>query len=152
MADTARMDRIGACASAICAVHCVLTGAAFGLLSVAGLAFLREPWVEAIFFVSTVLIGGWALRHGLRRHGSWLPSAFFIAGLGLIVAKHLLLGEAETGFWAVVFAVASSLCLIAFFLTNARLPHKSCGCFQGVPCAHPPPAEAPDAPLAGAAR
>ena len=34
------LDKLGACASAICAVHCLLTGIALGLLSVAGLGFM----------------------------------------------------------------------------------------------------------------
>jgi hypothetical protein len=130
------MAKVGACASAICAVHCVLTGAAFGLLSVAGLAFLREHWVELTFLGTTGLIGIWALRHGMRRHGSWIPSAFFIVGVGMVVAKHFVVGHESAGFWALFLPILGSLSLVLFFVTNARLPHKNCGCFRGTQCQH----------------
>ncbi len=138
-ANTDRMAKLGACASAVCAVHCVLTGAAFGLLSVAGLTFLREPWVELAFLGLTAVLGGWALRHGLRRHGSWVPSIFFLLGLAMVVAKHFALGHDAAGPVATLLPVLGSLSLIAFFVTNARLPHKACGCFRGTACGHRDP-------------
>jgi hypothetical protein len=132
-ANSSRIDRIGACASAICAVHCILTGIAFGLLSVAGLAFLREPWVEALFFLTTLALGIIAMRHGLRRHGSWVPSAFFMAGLGIILVKHFLL-ESEP--WGAMTSLAGAALMVTFFVLNSRLPHKSCGCFKNTECPH----------------
>ena len=131
-----RMDKIGACASAICAVHCVLTGAALGLLSVAGLSFLREPWIEEIFLASTAILGAWAMRHGWRRHGSLVPALFFVVGLGLVVTKHFAVGHDATGLWPMVISLAGAACLVTFFVLNARLPHKSCGCFEHTACQH----------------
>lgn len=143
-ASPSRLDRIGACASAICAVHCVLTGAALGLLSVAGLTFLREPWVEAAFLLTTAILGGWSLRHGLRRHGSWIPSVFFLSGLAMIVAKHYVLGHEAGGGLGTALSVLGGLSLVTFFLLNARLPHKACGCFKGTRCEHPEASEVPE--------
>ncbi|HRK20298.1 MAG TPA: MerC domain-containing protein [Fimbriimonadaceae bacterium] len=136
LTTNSRIDKIGACASAICAVHCALTGAALGLLSVAGLSFLREPWVEALFLLSTVVLGAWAMRHGLRRHGSWIPAAFFIAGLGLVVAKHFLLGDHEESAVGIWTSLLGAGLLVTFFVLNARLPHKACGCFVRTHCPH----------------
>src|SRR5690349_19257729 len=103
-----RLDKIGACASAICAVHCVLTGAALGLLSVAGLSFLNDPWVERGFLASTALLGAWAMRHGLKRHGSWVPSVFFLIGLALVVIKHFTFGHDDTGAVSITISLAGA--------------------------------------------
>lgn len=136
LTTNSKLERWGACASAICAVHCVLTGAALGLLSVAGLSFLREPWVELLFLTSTVGLGTWAMRHGWHRHGSRLPAAFFIGGLGLVVAKHFLMGHEDASTMAIWTSLFSAALLTTFFVLNARLPHKSCGCFEHTVCGH----------------
>lgn len=143
-----RIEKIGACASAICAVHCVLTGVALGLLSVAGLSFLREPWIEELFLASTAILGIWAMRHGLKRHGSWTPSAFFIVGLGLVVAKHFALGHEAAGAVPALLSLAGGASLMTFFVLNARLPHKACGCFERTTCAHSDSAGEPSLPKA----
>lgn len=143
---TNRLERIGACASAICAVHCVLTGAALGLLSVAGLSFLRQPWIEGAFLVSTLILGLWAMRHGLRRHGSWVPSIFFVSGLSLVVAKHFALGHDTASALGVWISLAGAGCLVTFFVMNARLPHKACGCFEHTDCEHALESEAVQPP------
>ena len=132
-----RLDKIGACASAICAVHCVLTGAALGLLSVAGFSFLMEPWIEEIFLGSTALLGIWAMWHGWKRHGSWIPSLFFVFGLGLAVVKHFAIGHENAPGWAIWISLGGAASLVTFFVLNARLPHKSCGCFAHTDCGHP---------------
>lgn len=134
------MEKIGACASAICAVHCVLTGAALGLLSVAGLSFLREPWIEELFLASTALLGIWAMRHGLKRHGSWVPSLFFLAGLAIVVAKHFLFSHEDASGLGVAVSLTGAASLVTFFVLNARLPHKACGCFEHTVCRHEPQA------------
>jgi len=55
------LDRIGAIASTICAVHCLLTGVAFGLLSVFGLGFIGSPEAEAGFIAFAVGVGSFTL-------------------------------------------------------------------------------------------
>jgi hypothetical protein len=132
------MEKIGACASAICAVHCVLTGAALGLLSVAGLSFLKEPWVEELFLCSTALLGFLVMRHGLKRHGSWLPSVFFLTGLSLVVTKHFAIGHEDHGALGVVISLMGAASLVTFFVMNSRLKHKACGCFEHTACEHEP--------------
>lgn len=135
-ASPTRLDKIGACASAICAVHCVLTGAALGVLSVAGLSFLTEPLIEEIFLLSTALLGIWAMWHGWKRHGSWLPSLFFVVGLGLAVVKHFAIGHENAPGWAIWLSLAGAASLVTFFVLNSRLPHKDCGCFAHTECGH----------------
>ncbi|MGC8035329.1 MerC family mercury resistance protein, partial [Salmonella enterica] len=49
MAKTFDYDRVGAYASTLCAIHCLITGVGLGLLSVMGLQFFGSAWVESLF-------------------------------------------------------------------------------------------------------
>jgi hypothetical protein len=121
--------KLAAYAGAICAVHCVLTGLALGLLSVVGLGFLANPAVEASFLSIAVILGLWALWHGVSRHHSWAPALVFVAGLGFIAAAHFLFGRGlhEGDPWAVACAALGGLLIGAFQLVNLKMQHRGCG-------------------------
>lgn len=121
------LDKVGACVSTLCAVHCLLTGLAMGFLAVAGLEFLGNPLVEAAFVVVAVSVGIWAMLHGIRRHHSFIPSLIFMVGIAAIVASHFV-GHETNKPWGTVLAVAGGLSIAAFHLLNQRLQHRSCGC------------------------
>jgi hypothetical protein len=127
-------DRIGTIASAICAVHCVITGLAFGLLSVAGLEFLGSIQAEIAFISVALAVGGVAIWHGVKRHHSYRPALLFASGVGLIVLKHFIWKEHvhEAGFHledipSTLVSVAAGACLIGFHIWNMRLQHR-CAC------------------------
>lgn len=126
------VDKLGAIAGTVCAVHCLLTGVALGLLSVAGLGFIGSAASEIGFITVAVVLGLWAIRHGIKKHHSWLPASIFVAALGCIAISHFVFPHAheggETGSTAsTVFAVLGGLCLVAFHVVNLRLAHR-CGC------------------------
>ncbi|MBI5708295.1 MAG: MerC domain-containing protein [Armatimonadetes bacterium] len=126
-------ERIGVCAGTLCAVHCVLTGLALGLLSVAGLGFLKSPLVEFAFIGTAALTGLWAIQHGVRRHHSWVPAIVFVSGLALIVGSHFVF---ESGFGTTAFgsgvgvamAITGGLAVGAFHFVNRRMQHRGCSC------------------------
>lgn len=124
------LDRVGAVASAICAVHCLLTGVALGLLSVIGLGFMGSPVTETIFLVTTMVVGIAAVVHGRRKHHSLIPAVIFVAGLGCILTSHYVFDH--QGAFGTSFAVLGGLSLVAFHVVNQRLQH---GCQCGA-CAH----------------
>ncbi|MBI3722145.1 MAG: MerC domain-containing protein, partial [Fimbriimonas ginsengisoli] len=62
------LDKVGACASAVCAVHCLLTGLALGLLSVVGFGFLGSLTADIAFLGVALSVGLLAVFHGIRRH------------------------------------------------------------------------------------
>ncbi len=128
---SAILDRVGVCASAICAVHCILTGLAMGFLAVAGLEIIGNPFIEFAFVGTAFLVGGFAVFHGKKRHHSWLPASVFVAGLASIVLSHFL-GHGEhdgTGnIFGSVLAVLGGLLIASFHILNLRLQHKGCGC------------------------
>ncbi len=128
---SAILDRVGVCASALCAVHCILTGLAMGFLAVAGLEFISEPIVEFAFVGTAFLVGGFAVFHGKRQHHSWLPASVFVAGLGSIVLSHFLGHGGHDGtrnLAGTILAVLGGLLIASFHIVNLKLQHKGCGC------------------------
>lgn len=132
------LDRLGACASAICAVHCVLTGLAFGLLSVSGLAFLDNEVWDLTFVGFALVLGLWAVWHGLQKHHSILPALVFGVGIACIIAgnfvvKHTHHSGVPEAFWDhyshTVLMVVGGLSLVGFHTANLWLQkHGGCGC------------------------
>jgi hypothetical protein len=117
-------DKLGAYASAICAVHCLLTGLALGLLSVAGLKFLASTGAEAAFVLMAFTLGVIAVWHGVRRHRSWIPAAIFIGGLLFILVSHFGFGHTHDGRhhpMSTLLSVLGGLALVGFHVTNHRL-------------------------------
>lgn len=135
-------DKVGAVASAICAVHCLLTGLFLGLLSIIGLGFIGSGPAEFGFISAAVLIGSWAIVHGVRKHHSYIPALIFAFGLACIATSHFVFPHRHEAHGAMtpaqiastVFAVLGGLSLVSFHLVNLRL-QKGCECGR---CVHKP--------------
>lgn len=121
------LDKVGACASAICAVHCALTGLALGLLSVFGLGFLGNPAVDYIFIGTALFVGLFAVRHGVAKHRSYVPASIFALGILSIVCGHFLFGHdhSRMNLGSAAFSVLGGLLLVAFHVVNWRLQQHS---------------------------
>lgn len=137
--DRAFWDKVGACASAVCAVHCLLTGVALGLMSALGFGFFGSPIVDGIFIVVAVSVGGIALWHGVKRHHSYIPATFYIAGLLCLMGahgEHLFTGETHGAHahtpLTTALSVLGGLCFVLFHVMNLRMQHKhergECSC------------------------
>jgi hypothetical protein len=141
------LDKVGACASAVCAVHCLLTGVALGLLSVMGLSFISSPWVDGAFIGTALLVGISAIRHGIKSHKSYVPALFFITGLlSIAVGHYSIFAEAAEGHKhvhggsATFFSVFGGLSLVLFHILNLRLQKAKRCCGEGKICLHSDPA------------
>jgi hypothetical protein len=130
------VDKLGQIAGTVCAVHCLLTGLALGLLSVVGLGFFGSETSEALFVGTAGVLGTWAVVHGVKKHHSWIPSSFFVGGLVSIVISHFVFGHAHsaslatatpTSIASTVFSVLGGLSLVTFHVLNQRFAHR-CGC------------------------
>ncbi|MBS1719289.1 MAG: MerC domain-containing protein [Armatimonadetes bacterium] len=130
------VDKAGALAGTLCAVHCLLTGLFLSMVSVVGLGWLGSKTSEAIFIGTAVILGSWAVRHGIRKHHSYVPSIFFVLGLTFIAISHFVFGhEHASGVheWdlhsvgSTAASVLGGLCLVTFHLLNQRMAHR-CGC------------------------
>ena len=132
------LDKVGACASAVCAVHCLLTGVALGLLSVAGLGFFGNIWTDVAFMSVAVIVGSFAVLHGVKSHHSPIPGLVFVLGLLFIVLGHFVfrhshtVGASEnpvTHFASTAFSVLGGCSLVGFHLLNMRFAKLGgCGC------------------------
>ena len=116
------LDKLGATASMLCAIHCLLIGIAFPLLVVLGLGFFGSFWTDAFFIGIALMMGALAARQGLRRHGRRYPLVVFAAAVVLVGIGHFVLGhESALG---TVLSVAGGLGLVTFHVINLRLLHS----------------------------
>ena len=125
MKSKASWDTWGTWASALCAVHCALTGFAVGLLSIAGLGFMSSPLAEATFIGAAFVLGSVAVVHGVRRHHSTIPALIFVLGLLSIGLAHVAFDHGHP--LATAFSILGGLSLIGFHAVNIRL-QKGCSC------------------------
>ena len=79
-----RADRVGAIASAVCAVHCASWPFLLALLPALGSSLLASEWLERGFVVFATLLAVASLMHGFRRHRRRSAMALAALGLGLI--------------------------------------------------------------------
>jgi len=133
-----KLDRIGAVASMVCAVHCLLVGVALSVLSVLGLGFLGSRTAEMVFFSVAIFVGGLAVYAGFRHHKSYVPAIVFACGIVLVAISHFFLRNhnhqaAQEDPLTTVLSVCGGLCLVAFHVVNTRL---SRACHGGCHCPH----------------
>lgn len=79
------VDRVGATASFLCAVHCALLPFVLALLPLIGLEFLAGHTFERIFVACAALLATGSIAMGYRRHRR--PHALFLMlpGIALLV-------------------------------------------------------------------
>lgn len=112
------LDKVGATASTICAVHCFVTGVAFGLLPVIGLGFFRSLWFDVTFIGIAVVVGALAVRQGYRKHRHLMPGYVFAGGLASIVLGHFVFGHESV--LGTILSVLGGVALVTFHFLNRR--------------------------------
>ena len=113
------LDKVGATASMVCAIHCFITGVAFGLLPIIGLGFFNSLWFDLLFIGLALSVGLFAVPMGFRRHRSFIPGMVFVAGLTCIGFGHFVFGH-ETVL-GTVLSVLGGLSLVTFHVLNSRM-------------------------------
>ncbi|MGB0135287.1 MerC domain-containing protein [Dokdonella sp.] len=117
-----RIDRFGAFASMLCAIHCALLPVVFGVLPALGLGFLANHVYEQIFVGFAILLASISLWFGLRKHGSYLAFWFLVPGIVLLVYGMLIGSDHANSGHAVVVSIGGTLVAISH-LANLRLNH-----------------------------
>lgn len=87
------LDKVGATASLLCAVHCAIIPlvVTFGVLG-GGALFASHLW-ETIFISLSLVIASASLYNGYKRHHKSLkPMSVALSGFALILIGHLWLG------------------------------------------------------------
>jgi hypothetical protein len=125
-----RVDRFGALASMMCAVHCALLPLIFGVLPVLGLGFLAAHGFEQAFVSFAIVLASISLVFGLRRHGSYRAFLFLVPGIVLLVIG-VLIGSNHSDPWhATVVSIGGTLIALSHVI-NMRLTHV-----HGPACRH----------------
>jgi hypothetical protein len=117
------IDRVGATASLLCAVHCVLLPFVLALLPLIGLEFLAGHTFERIFVTCAALLASTSILAGYRRHRR--PHALYLMVPGIAL---LLFGVAiNLDVHVVVHTVAvvsGGVLVAASHVTNLVLSHR----------------------------
>ena len=116
------VDRFGAGASFLCAVHCALLPLVIAALPALGLGFLADHRFEQGFiaFASTMALT--ALIVGFRRHQQFRAFLFLVPGILLLCAGMVVEVDSML-LHAMLVASGGSLIALAH-LTNLRLSHR----------------------------
>ena len=128
MSSRVNLDKVGAFASAACAVHCLLSGLALGLLSVLGMGFIGSTTTDIVFLTVTLSVASIAIFTGIRRHKSLKPAMIFAGGVAAIIVSHFVLDhdskDLPTRILTTTLAVAGGILLVTFHVVNLRLQRQ----------------------------
>jgi hypothetical protein len=117
------VDRVGATASLLCAVHCMLLPFVLALLPLIGLGFLAGHTFERIFVACAAALASASILVAYRRHRH--PHALFLMIPGIVL---LLFGVAINLDVRVLLHTASvvtgGLLVASAHVTNLVLAHK----------------------------
>lgn len=115
-----QLDRVGAMASLICAVHCAIMPLIVTLLPLLGLSFLADSRVEWALVGLSAVLGVTSLCLGYREHRSRRALGVLGAGLSLLALGRILEGM-HIGPWGVPLVVLGGLLMAGAHLLNRKL-------------------------------
>lgn len=128
------VDRVGATASLLCAVHCALLPFVLALLPLIGLEFLAGHTFERIFVACAAVLASTSILFAYRRHRR--PQALFLMVPGIVL---LLFGVAINLDVHVLVHTASvvtgGVLVASAHVTNLVLAHRH---HQHTTCTHTP--------------
>lgn len=115
-----RLDKAGATASFLCAVHCAVMPFVLTLLPLLGLGFLSSEPVEWALLAASATLGTSSLCLGFREHGKRRVFAVLGLALSLLVAGRIV-HEHHLGWWGPVLMVLGGFTMMSAHLINHRL-------------------------------
>ncbi len=133
-----KLDKAGATAAFVCAVHCAVMPFIITVLPLLGLGFLSSEPVEWGLLACSAVLGTLSLCVGFREHKSRRVFGVLGLALALLVAGRMLhehhIGE-HLGGWGPVFMVLGGLTMMGAHLLN-RLLCRSCRACSSHGCCH----------------
>ena len=125
--NVSKLDRAGATASFLCAIHCALMPLVITMLPLLGLSFLASEPVEWALLAASATLGSWSLCLGFRQHRS--RRVFMVLGVALaLLLAGRLFHEHHFGIWGPVLMVFGGLAMMSAHLLNHRLCHACQRC------------------------
>jgi hypothetical protein len=111
-----KLERFGAGASLLCAVHCAATPVLLAVLPFLGSRLADSHWAEILLIGVAATVGYLTLTISFRRHHQPLPLCLLTLGLALVAIGHTpILHQFETA-----IAVTGGLTLAGAQLLNRR--------------------------------
>ena len=99
--SSGRLDRFAMGLSGLCAVHCVATAVALGLLASAG-GFLGQPIIHEVGLTLAMVLAAVALGRGILQHGFVMPSAIGALGLGVMAGALTMPHDGRESLYTIV--------------------------------------------------
>ena len=127
-----KLDRAGAMASFLCAIHCAVMPFVVTMLPLVGLSFLASEPVEWVLLLSSAILGTLSLCAGFREHGSRRVFAVLAIALALLVAGRVF-HEHHLGEWGPILMVLGGFTMMGAHLFNQWLC-RSCRKCSGHSC------------------
>lgn len=117
---SARLDKVGATASLVCAIHCAVMPILVTLLPLVGLSFLANQWAEWVLVGCSAVLGVSSLCLGYREHKSRRALAVLSGGIALLVLGRIM-EQSHGGVWGVVIVVLGGVTVASAHFVNRRL-------------------------------
>lgn len=114
------LDKAGAGASFLCALHCTVMPFFTTLFPLVGVSFLAEEWIEWLLIGISALLGIGSLCMGHREHRRKRALAILSFGLALIVLGRIA-EEREMEGIGVPFVVVGGFTIAAAHILNRKL-------------------------------
>lgn len=109
-------NALGVSAGVACAIHCALLPLFISTLPLFGINILDNIYFEIGMMSVALLIGGFTLFHGYKKHHHrLLPLFLFLAGMSMMILKHFF---AANILWLVI---PSSILIISAYYLNWKL-------------------------------
>jgi hypothetical protein len=121
------LDRVGATASLLCALHCGLLPVLINFPLLTGLAILTASWIETMLVLLAVVVGLTSFCPSYRLHRRVYPQALFATGLAaMLLGRYLFDPTAE---WMdAVMGGGGALFIVAGHLINRTLCRRCLRC------------------------
>jgi hypothetical protein len=121
-AQARALDRVGATASFLCAIHCVSLPLVVAILPALGLGFLASHGFERAFVACAAALALGSLAAGFRHHRRWRAFAVLLPGLALMCAGLVADAAAQPLLHAVLVGTGGLL-VAGAHVANLRLGH-----------------------------
>lgn len=115
------LDRMGASASFICAIHCAAMPLIITLLPFVGLSFLADQRLEWLLVGLSAIMGVSSLCLGYREHGQRWIFAVLSVGLTMLTLGRILEARSIGGMWAIAIVVLGGMTIALSHVLNRRL-------------------------------
>lgn len=123
-------EALGVSAAVACAIHCALLPLFLSSLPLLGINILNNIFFEVGMIALAILIGGYSLSHGYRRHHhSSLPLLVFFVGMGILILSQFF---AHHNFWLLLVAFGG---ILSAHYLNWKLCRKAKHC-HATDCNH----------------